>query len=130
MVEKISPFKERLKEALEIKNIRPVDLCKLTKISQSTMSQYLSGYAEPKKERLSLIAKKLNVNPTWLMGLDEPMEISSQDGILPEVDPDIRRIERARNNMSPKDKSRMMAILKASFEEYFDDDFIDDDTND
>lgn len=41
------------------------------------MSQYLSGYAEPKKNRLTLIADALNVNPTWLMGLDVPMERKS-----------------------------------------------------
>nr|DAF98343.1 MAG TPA: bifunctional HTH-domain containing protein/aminotransferase [Siphoviridae sp. ctnNB1] len=74
MVEKIEPFKDRLKTALEIRQLRAVDLCNKTKISQSTISQYLSGYAEPKKQRLQLIADKLNVNPSWLMGLDEPME--------------------------------------------------------
>ena len=70
----VKPFKLRLKEALDYRELRPVDLCNKTKISQSTMSQYLSGYAEPKKQRLSLIADALNVNPTWLMGLDVPME--------------------------------------------------------
>lgn len=74
MVEKIAPFKERLKFALDARQMRAVDLCNTTSISQSTMSQYLSGYAEPKKQRLQLIAEKLSVNPSWLMGLDEPME--------------------------------------------------------
>ncbi len=74
MVERISPFRDRLKTALEFRQMRPVDLCNKTEISQSTMSQYLSGYAEPKKQRLQLIADKLDVNPSWLMGLDEPME--------------------------------------------------------
>ncbi len=74
MNKKISPFKDRLKQALDFKKMRPVDLCNKTKISQSTMSQYLSGYAEPKKERLTIIADALNVNPTWLMGLDVDME--------------------------------------------------------
>ena len=74
MTEVIKPFRIRLKEALEYREMRAVDLCKKTGISQSTMSQYISGYAEPKKERLNLIATALNVNPTWLMGLDVPME--------------------------------------------------------
>ena len=73
------PFKSRLKEALDYREMRPVDLCNKTKISQSTMSQYLSGYAEPKKKRLSLIADALNVNPTWLMGLNVPMEQTEED---------------------------------------------------
>lgn len=74
MVEKIAPFKARLKTALDLRKMRAVDLCNKTNISQSTMSQYLSGYAEPKKQRLQLIAEKLNVNPSWLMGLDEPID--------------------------------------------------------
>lgn len=74
MTEVIKPFRIRLKEALEYREMRAVDLCKKTNISQSTMSQYISGYAEPKKERLNLIATALNINPTWLMGLDVSME--------------------------------------------------------
>lgn len=37
-------------------------------------------------------------------------------------DADLYRIERARNKMSPKDKKKMMKILEASFEDYFDED--------
>lgn len=75
MTEKVEPFKTRLKHALDSRQLKAVDLCKRTKISQSTISQYLSGYAEPKKARLQIIAEALNVNPTWLMGLDVPMEM-------------------------------------------------------
>lgn len=71
MKDKIYPLKDRLKYALEYRNMRPVDLCEKTEISQSTMSQYLSGYAEPKKARLAKIANALNVEPTWLMGIGD-----------------------------------------------------------
>lgn len=77
MNKKIESFKDRLKYALDYRGLRAVDLCKKTKVSQSTMSQYLSGYAEPKRARLQLIADALNINPTWLMGLDVPMEYRS-----------------------------------------------------
>lgn len=77
MNEKVDSFKNRLKFALDSQDLRAVDLCRKTKISQSTMSQYMSGYAEPKKARLQLIADTLNVNPTWLMGLDVPMEFAA-----------------------------------------------------
>lgn len=49
MISETVLMRKRLKEALEAKDLRPVDLCRKTHISQSTMSQYLSGYAEPKK---------------------------------------------------------------------------------
>ncbi len=44
-----------------------------------------------------------------------------------QVDPDIRRIQRARNSMDQKSRDKMMKILEASFEEYFGDDYIDED---
>lgn len=73
MVEKISCFKDRLNEALIYRDMRPVDLAKKTNISESTISQYRSGYAEPKEERLAVIANALDVNPSWLMGLSVSM---------------------------------------------------------
>lgn len=75
MLNRISTFKDRLNEALVIREIRPVDLAKRTGISESTISQYRSGYAEPKANKLDLIAKTLSVDPSWLMGLDVPMKI-------------------------------------------------------
>ena len=74
MIEKVSTFKERLNEALEIRNKKPVELSRGTGISESTISQYRSGYAEPKEDKLAKIASYLRVNPTWLMGLNVSME--------------------------------------------------------
>lgn len=74
MIEKVSSFKDRLNEALKIRDKKPVDLSKGAKISESTISQYRSGYAEPKEEKLARIASYLDVNPTWLMGLNVSME--------------------------------------------------------
>lgn len=74
MIEKVSTFKDRLNEALEFRNKKPVELSKGTGISESTISQYRSGYAEPKEDKLAKIASYLRVNPTWLMGLNVSME--------------------------------------------------------
>lgn len=42
------------------------------------------------------------------------------------LDDEIRRIQRARNNMPVEDQERMMKLLKLSFEAYFEDDGSDD----
>lgn len=63
-------FKDRLKQAMKFRNFRAIDLCNKTGISQATMSQYLSGYSRPKKERLILLAGALDVDPSWLLGID------------------------------------------------------------
>ena len=74
MIEKVSTFKDRLNEALDFRGVKPVDLARGTGISESTISQYRSGYAEPKERKLSQIANYLQVNPTWLMGLNVHMD--------------------------------------------------------
>lgn len=75
MITQVENFCERLNKALSIRNMKPVELAAKTGISESTISQYRSGYAKPKEKKLAKIADALRVNPTWLMGLDVPMEI-------------------------------------------------------
>ena len=67
-------FAHRLKEAMNIRGLKAVDLCQRTNIHKSALSQYLSGKFVPKQGRLWEIAKALNVSEVWLMGYDVPME--------------------------------------------------------
>lgn len=64
----------RLKYAMNIRGIKQVELVEKTKIPKGSISQYVSGFAEPRSERIYLLAKALNVDPVWLMGMDVPME--------------------------------------------------------
>lgn len=64
-------FNERLKIAMNLKKITQSELCELTGIPKSAMSQYVSGAFAPKQERTYLIAKALNVNEAWLLGYDD-----------------------------------------------------------
>jgi transcriptional regulator with XRE-family HTH domain len=72
--DRVATCAERIKKALLIKGMKQSDLCRLTKIPKSALSQYISGAFEPKQDRIYLMAQALNVNETWLMGLDVPME--------------------------------------------------------
>ena len=74
MAKVVASFKDRLNEALDIRNMRPIDLCNRADIPESAMSQYRSGYAMPRRERMVRIADSLNVSLMWLMGADVPME--------------------------------------------------------
>ena len=69
---------ERIKLALSLKNLTQADLCRMTEISKSTMSQYLSGKYEPSQLKTEIIARALNVNEAWLMGYDVPMDRTSR----------------------------------------------------
>lgn len=75
MINKVDEFKNRFNQALSIRNMKAVELAEKTGLSESTISQYRSGYAKPKEKKLAIIANALDVSPTWLMGLDVPMEL-------------------------------------------------------
>lgn len=77
MIEIKEDFKYRLEKALAYANMKPIDLAHRTGISEATISQYRSGYSKPKDKRLVMIANCLNVNPSWLMGLDVSMTVSA-----------------------------------------------------
>lgn len=67
-------FSTRLKEGLEVRNMKATNLSKLTGIGKSSISDWLSGRYEAKQDKVYIIAKVLNVDEAWLMGLDVPME--------------------------------------------------------
>lgn len=72
--ERVATCAERIKYALYTKGMKQSDLCRLTKIPKSALSQYISGAYEPKQDRIYLISKALNVSEAWLMGLDVEMD--------------------------------------------------------
>ena len=75
----MSDFSKRLKEALEYKNMRPVELGRRTGIGKSSISMYLSGENEPRGNRLHLIAQALDVNESFLLGYyEKEMPINKQ----------------------------------------------------
>ena len=76
----ISDFAERLRMALDSRNMKATELSELTGINKSTISQYLSKEYEPKRDRIELFSKILNVNEAWLTGYDVPMETNLSDG--------------------------------------------------
>ena len=93
-------------------------------INKSNVSNWKNNGYTPRGEALQKIADYFGVTTDYLLAGEE--KVPTQEGEH-EEDPDIRRIERARQKMSNADKKKMMNILKASFEDYFSDDYEDAD---
>lgn len=69
----MADFKERLEQALEMRNMKPSDLAKKTGIGEGAISQYRKGAYKASQRNLEKISKALNFSIPWLMGLtDEP----------------------------------------------------------
>ena len=67
-------FATRLKKAMQIRNIKAIELSEKAQLPKSAISQYLSGLYEAKQKSIFKLAKVLDVSEGWLMGLDVPME--------------------------------------------------------
>lgn len=75
-------FKDRLKEAMNRMGITQTELVRITNIPKSAMSQYLSGAFVPKADRLSVLAKALNVQESWLLGYSTPIRRKPNQAIV------------------------------------------------
>lgn len=60
----------RLMEAMNDKNIKPVELVEKTGITKGSISQYMNGRNRPNNINAGKIADVLDVDPMWLMGFD------------------------------------------------------------
>lgn len=70
----MTAFKDRLNEALSMRNMTAAELSRLSGIDEGTLSNYKKGKYEPKQRKLESLAIALNVSIAWLMGADVPME--------------------------------------------------------
>jgi transcriptional regulator with XRE-family HTH domain len=91
-------------------------------VSQSAIGMIEGNKQGASNDTLIKLANTLNTTVDYL--LSNCTEISTTDNTdesIIEIDDDIRRIERARKKMDPKNKEKMMNILRSAFDEYFDD---------
>lgn len=92
----------RLKQIMNAKNLRQVDIlnaCKpycdkySVKFNKSDISQYVAGKSEPNQDKLYILSKALNVNPTWLMGYDVPQGIEELKLLEKQLSDEVKIIE-------------------------------------
>ena len=103
-------LKDRLNEALILREKKAVDLTKDLGIPKSAISQYLSGKSQKMDaDRLQKIASYLNVSEAWLAGFDVP-----QSSEMIQIDADSNATSSSREafvanlrlHMAKKQKSR------------------------
>lgn len=78
-------MKNRIREALAIRNMRQVDLVEQTGIDKGAINHYVNNKYQPKQHALMSMAKALDVNEIWLAGYDVPMERNVVDKNSSEV---------------------------------------------
>ena len=77
VIERGEPMKyyetaSRIKEAMNDMGISQQELADRSHIGKSSISHYVNGTNEPGNKSAYALARVLNVNPAWLMGLNAP----------------------------------------------------------
>lgn len=85
-------FKDLLRQIMDEKQLKAVDVCRITGLGSGAISQYLSGTRNPKVGTIRHIANALNVSDTWFLGLtddpepeDEIVRRGKSDSIIDEM---------------------------------------------
>ena len=77
----MNTFSFRLSYALAIRNISQADLASACGLAPSNISQYLNKNAIPRIDKITKIAKKLNVSELWLIGDGLATDIDRSQGL-------------------------------------------------
>lgn len=73
-------FAQRLRQALDMRNMKQITLSEKSGVSRALISAYLKGDYEAKQDNVYFLAKALDVNEAWLMGYENvAMERSDND---------------------------------------------------
>lgn len=78
----MAEFKDRLEQALKMRDMKASELAKLTKIGEGAISQYRKGAYKASQRNLEKISQALNVSIPWLMGIVDTIEIGDEPVLL------------------------------------------------
>lgn len=115
-------LKDRLREALDRAEMRPIELSEATGIPKSMISYYLNGKTKPKADRIYKISQALNINEAWLLGYDVPMnrtaEQKKNDDLVQVIaklrkDPDFFEVVSLLASLGPAEYASIKQILSA-----------------
>lgn len=79
-------FANRLKQAMKINQLKQKDLVVKTNIDKTLINKYLKGVTEAKQDNIEILAEALNVDEVWLMGYDIPLNGSTTNSNMDEVE--------------------------------------------
>lgn len=115
-------FSERLRYYLNKYEITQLELSKRLGVGTTSVYNWCNGIKTPRMDKVDAMCEIFHCKRSDLMNDND----NDQEATSLSSDPDVRRIERARQKMPEADKKFMMDMLERSFSEYFEDDGSDD----
>jgi transcriptional regulator with XRE-family HTH domain len=120
--ERPAELRDRLREALNDNNMKPIELAERADVPKSMISYYLSGKSVPKADRIYKMAQVLGVNEAWLLGYDVPKvrteEQKKNDTLVDVVsklrkDPEFFSVVADLAELAPEEYASVKAIISA-----------------
>lgn len=108
MAKKTATFAQRLREGLDLRGMKQIELATRSGISKYSISHYLKGDWEGKQDAVYELARALNVSEAWLMGYDVPAERSA-----PEVSVQLDKKPTIPPGFMPLPKMRRVPLIGA-----------------
>lgn len=109
----MTEFKDRLNEALNMRNMSAAELSRLSGVNEGAISQYRKGGYKANQQSLEKIAKALNVAIPWLMGADVKPDVI----IIPDY-PNIFPIETKKVPLLGKIAAGQPVMAEECFDSY------------
>lgn len=110
---------DRLKYLMEVRHLRQVDILRAiepycreygVKLERNALSQYVSGKAVPRQDKLTVLGLGLGVSEAWLMGYDVPME--RRDELASDDEPTKEGFIRLFSSLSVERQQMILALMK------------------
>lgn len=79
----MAEFKDRLEEALKLRDMKPAELARASGVTEGAISQYRKGAYNATQRNLEKIARVLRVPIPWLMGATDSMTVEIPEGFQP-----------------------------------------------
>lgn len=79
----MAEFKDRLEEALKLRDMKPAELARVSGVTEGAISQYRKGAYNATQRNLEKIARVLRVPIPWLMGATDSMTFEIPEGFQP-----------------------------------------------
>ena len=111
----MSVFSERLTLLMKAQGITQKVVSQRANVTESAMSYYVSGVRTPRGEVLSRIAQALNTTTDYLLG-------NSSESTPPKGEKKLQYLQRNLGKLDPVQLKKAENILKAAFDDIFDDD--------
>lgn len=111
----MSLFSERISKLMKENNFSQKELAAKIGVTESAMSYYIKGTRTPRSDVLSRVATALNTSTDYLLG-------KSNNPAVQKENCDLQYLQRNLRKMDEEQLKRAETILKAAFNDIFNDD--------